>query len=227
MIDLLELHKYFILKHLHEGDVAVDFTMGNGHDTEFLSKTVGPEGFVYAFDIQEQALASTQEHLVKVGCPDNYQLILDSHSNVKKYVDVPFKAGMFNLGWLPGGDKSITTLRETTLPAIHEADGITDGGEGGLTEGGDGLVSAGEPAQVEHTRLEGDVHVLLEVGVGVQDELVVIGAARLHQMLLGGGQGLLLDVEGVDEALGAHGLGEEFGVVAVTHGEIHRHVAGL
>ena len=120
MIDLLELHKYFILKHLKPGDVAVDFTMGNGHDTEFLSKTVGPEGFVYAFDIQEQALASTQEHLVKVGCPDNYQLILDSHSNVKKYVDVPFKAGMFNLGWLPGGDKSITTLRETTLPAIRE-----------------------------------------------------------------------------------------------------------
>jgi hypothetical protein len=126
MIDLLELHKYFILKHLKPGDVAVDFTMGNGHDTEFLSKTVGPEGFVYAFDIQEQALASTQEHLVKVGCPDNYQLILDSHSNVKKYVDVPFKAGMFNLGWLPGGDKSITTLRETTLPAIRDAISLMD-----------------------------------------------------------------------------------------------------
>ena len=49
MIDLLELHKYFILKHLREGDVAVDFTMGNGHDTEFLSKTVGENGHVYAF----------------------------------------------------------------------------------------------------------------------------------------------------------------------------------
>ena len=122
MIDLLELHKYFILKHLRPGDVAVDFTMGNGHDTEFLSKTVGPEGFVYAFDIQEQALASTQEHLVRVGCPDNYQLILDSHSNVKKYVDVPFKAGMFNLGYLPGnGNKQLTTKRTTTLPAVQGA----------------------------------------------------------------------------------------------------------
>jgi hypothetical protein len=126
MIDLLELHKYFILKHLRPGDVAVDFTMGNGHDTEFLSKAVGPDGFVYAFDIQEQALASTQENLVKAGCPDNYQLILDSHSNVKKYVDVPFRAGMFNLGWLPGGDKSITTLRETTLPAIEAAIDLLD-----------------------------------------------------------------------------------------------------
>ena len=41
MIDLLDLHKQFILTHLKEGDVCVDFTMGNGHDTEFLSKTVG------------------------------------------------------------------------------------------------------------------------------------------------------------------------------------------
>ena len=126
MIDLLDLHKYFILKHLRPGDVAVDFTMGNGHDTEFLSKTVGPDGFVYAFDVQEQALSSTQEHLVRTGCPDNYQLILDSHSNVKKYVDVPFRAGMFNLGWLPGGDKSITTMRETTMPAIETAISLLD-----------------------------------------------------------------------------------------------------
>ena len=86
MIDLLELHKFFIGNHLHAGDIAVDFTMGNGHDTAYLSKAVGSDGFVYAFDIQEQALASTQERLVAEGCPDNYRLILDSHSNVKKYV---------------------------------------------------------------------------------------------------------------------------------------------
>ena len=126
MIDLLELHKFFIGNHLHAGDIAVDFTMGNGHDTAYLSKAVGSDGFVYAFDIQEQALASTQERLVAEGCPDNYRLILDSHSNVKKYVDVPFKAGMFNLGWLPGGDKSVTTLRETTLPAIRDAIDLMD-----------------------------------------------------------------------------------------------------
>ena len=67
MLDLLALQKYFILEHLKEGDVAVDFTMGNGHDTEFLSKTVGENGHVYAFDIQEQAVASTSENLKKAG----------------------------------------------------------------------------------------------------------------------------------------------------------------
>jgi hypothetical protein len=126
MIDLLQLHKYFILNHLKEGDVAVDFTMGNGYDTEFLSKTVGPNGRVYAFDIQKQAVDSTARHLKEVGCPDNYTLIHDSHQYVKNYVKEPIKAGMFNLGWLPGGDKSITTLRETTLPAIEAAIDLMD-----------------------------------------------------------------------------------------------------
>ena len=126
MIDLLDLQKHFILTHLKEGDVAVDFTMGNGHDTEFLSKTVGPTGHVFAFDVQEQALASTADRLRETGCPDNCTLILDSHHNVKQYVDVPIKAGMFNLGYLPGSDKTVTTMRATTLPAIEAAIELMD-----------------------------------------------------------------------------------------------------
>lgn len=121
MLDLLDLHKNFILKHLGEGDTAVDFTMGNGHDTEFLSKTVGESGHVYAFDVQQAALDSTAKKLREAGCPENYTLIKDSHHKVLDYVKGPIKAGMFNLGYLPGGDKSITTMRETTMPAIEAA----------------------------------------------------------------------------------------------------------
>lgn len=124
MIDLLSLHKQFILTHLKEGDVCADFTMGNGHDTEFLSKTVGENGRVYAFDIQPQAVASTAENLKAAGCPENYTLICDSHHKAAEYIHEPIKAGMFNLGWLPGGDKSITTMRETTMPAIEAAIGL-------------------------------------------------------------------------------------------------------
>ena len=87
MIDLLDMHKHFILTHLKEGDVCADFTMGNGHDTAFLSKIVGEGGKVYAFDIQEKALESTRETLAKENCPHNYTLILDSHHNAKKYID--------------------------------------------------------------------------------------------------------------------------------------------
>ncbi len=121
MIDLLNLHKQFILTHLKEGDIAVDFTMGNGHDTAFLSHTVGPVGHVYAFDIQKQALESTARLLKEQHCPDNVTLIQASHHLIKDYVKQPFRAGMFNLGYLPGGDKRITTMRETTMPAIEAA----------------------------------------------------------------------------------------------------------
>lgn len=122
MTDLLSLHKNFILSHLKEGDVCADFTMGNGHDTAFLSKTVGKAGHVYAFDIQENALESTKKRLESENCPENYTLILDSHSNLKEYIKEPIVAGMFNLGYLPGNNnKKVTTMRKTTLPAVKDA----------------------------------------------------------------------------------------------------------
>ena len=126
MIRLLDLQKQFILAHLKEGDVAADFTMGNGHDTEFLSKTVGEKGRVYAFDIQEMAVNSTRQNLKNAECPENYTLIHDSHHNAGKYIEGKIKAGMFNLGYLPGGDKNITTMRETTMPAIEAAISMLD-----------------------------------------------------------------------------------------------------
>ena len=122
MVDLVGLHKYFIMEHLKEGDTVVDFTMGNGNDTLFLSKAVGESGKVYAFDIQEDALISTRAHLEANGAPENYTLICASHHRVKEFVTEPIKAGMFNLGYLPrSGRKAVTTMRETTRPAVEAA----------------------------------------------------------------------------------------------------------
>ena len=127
MVDLTGLHKHFILEHLGERDVAVDFTMGNGGDTLFLSKTVGETGKVYAFDIQEEALTSTRAYLEENNAPENYQLICASHHRVKEFVEGPIKAGMFNLGYLPrSGKKYVTTMRETTMPAVKAAIELLD-----------------------------------------------------------------------------------------------------
>ena len=75
MTDLLSLHKYFLSAHLKKGGIAVDFTMGNGHDTEYLCRAVyGGEdlpGHVYAFDVQRQALESTEKLLTETGCPQD------------------------------------------------------------------------------------------------------------------------------------------------------------
>lgn len=125
MVDLTGLHKYFILEHLKDGDVAVDFTMGNGNDTLFLSRTVGESGRVYAFDIQEDALISTRAHLQANGAPENYTLICASHDRVCEFVKEPIKAGMFNLGYLPrSGRKGVTTMLATTMPAVEAAIGL-------------------------------------------------------------------------------------------------------
>ena len=122
MVDLTGLHKHFILEHLRPGDAAADFTMGNGNDTLFLSKTVGEEGRVYAFDIQSEALVSTKAFLEENGAPEHYTLIHDSHHNAAEYIKEPIKAGMFNLGYLPrSGRKAVTTMRETTMPAVEAA----------------------------------------------------------------------------------------------------------
>ena len=112
---------------LKEGDTCADFTMGNGHDTLFLSTTVGEKGKVYAFDIQESALESTRARLEAEGAPKNYTLIRDSHSNLDLYIKEKIKAGMFNLGYLPGsGNKALTTMRKTTIPAVLGAIDILD-----------------------------------------------------------------------------------------------------
>lgn len=121
MTDLLELQKSFLLRHISEGDTVADFTMGNGHDTLWLSDMVGEKGKVYAFDIQPQAVESTRALLEKEACHQNYTLILDSHSECDKYINTTIKAGVFNLGYLPGSDKKITTLHETTRIAVEKA----------------------------------------------------------------------------------------------------------
>ncbi len=130
MLDLLTTEKEFIARHIKAGGTAVDFTMGNGHDTLWLSKAVGENGKVFAFDIQQQALDSTSK-LLESEDVHNVTLIKASHHLVKDYVKEPICVGMFNLGWLPGGDKSVTTLHETTLPAIEAAIELLDH-DGGL-----------------------------------------------------------------------------------------------
>lgn len=118
MVDLNRLQKSFLERHIKRGGVAVDFTMGNGNDTRWLSDAVGPTGHVYAFDIQPQALERTRALLESSGCAHNYTLILDSHENVLDYVAGPICAGVFNLGYLPGSDKTVTTMRPSTLKAV-------------------------------------------------------------------------------------------------------------
>ena len=55
--------RHFITLQIRPGDLCIDATMGNGHDTELLCQLAGPTGHVLAFDVQNQALQNTQKRL--------------------------------------------------------------------------------------------------------------------------------------------------------------------
>lgn len=110
---------------LRPGSWVVDATAGNGHDTEFLAKAVSPDGRVFAIDIQQVAIQATATRLEKAGLLDRVTLIREDHSRMRNVLACGIRSRIdlvcFNLGYLPHGDKAVTTTRESTLSALHEA----------------------------------------------------------------------------------------------------------
>ena len=116
-----KLAERYIKDSILPGDTVIDATMGNGGDTERLCRLVGETGRVYAFDIQEDALASTARRLEAAELLKRTSLILDGHEHMESYVKDSVQAVVFNLGWLPGGNHAVTTKAETTLEALQAA----------------------------------------------------------------------------------------------------------
>jgi predicted methyltransferase len=111
---------------LTPGDTAVDATVGNGHDTLFLAECVGPTGRVVGFDIQPSALAETTRRLREAGVEGRVELLLRGHEEMTAWFAESAsmaspRAVMFNLGYRPGGDKSVITRPVTTVTALGAA----------------------------------------------------------------------------------------------------------
>lgn len=109
----------FIKEHVKPGDFCIDATAGNGNDTKELAMLVGEEGTVLAFDIQKQALDNTNRRLQEEGLSKRVQLICDSHTNMNQYAEAEsVSCIVFNFGYLPGGDHSLATRKDTSVEAI-------------------------------------------------------------------------------------------------------------
>ncbi|WP_432664841.1 class I SAM-dependent methyltransferase [Wukongibacter baidiensis] len=115
-----DLAKDLISKVVMEKDIVVDATVGNGNDTLFLCDLVGEEGRVIGFDVQKVALEKAEKRLLERKVLDRVELINSGHENMKDYINGEVSAIMFNLGYLPGKDHTITTKYDTTLKAIKE-----------------------------------------------------------------------------------------------------------
>ena len=99
---------------VNESSTCVDMTVGNGHDTELLCAC---SKFVYGFDIQSQAIENTLSKLTKFS---NFELILDNHSNIDNHINEQVDFVIYNLGYLPSGDKSVVTKTESTIISLQK-----------------------------------------------------------------------------------------------------------
>jgi tRNA A58 N-methylase Trm61 len=108
------------------GDVVIDATVGQGHDTLKLAQLVGLQGNVFGFDIQEEALSIAQERInTKLGSGTPVNCVLCSHEFMMEAIPKEsigkVSAIMFNLGYLPGFDHLITTLPQSTVAGLKAA----------------------------------------------------------------------------------------------------------
>jgi Putative rRNA methylase len=124
-VSLVKLAHGLIKEKVKPGDIVIDATVGNGHDTVFLLDLVKPNGRVYGFDIQQTAIDSALTNLQDKPFIENLTLIRASHAEMCENIPPTYhgkiSAVMFNLGFLPGGDKEIITQAGSTLIAVDSA----------------------------------------------------------------------------------------------------------
>ena len=121
---ILPFAKSLLTNAVAPGDIVVDATLGNGHDTVFLANLVGEHGKVYGFDVQQEAIEATKKRLTEQNLTDRVTTFHEGHEQIAAKIPVEdhgkITGAIFNLGYLPGGDKTIVTHSETTIAAIEQ-----------------------------------------------------------------------------------------------------------
>ena len=99
---------------LKEDSIVIDATCGNGLDSLKLIKIIS-KGKLFSFDIQKKAIENTKMLLNGF---ENISYFLDSHADFSKFIKKEINLIVYNLGYLPGSDKSITTKVDSTVDSI-------------------------------------------------------------------------------------------------------------
>lgn len=108
-----------------EAQVVVDATCGNGHDLLYLVKQAKENCHFYAIDVQEQAIQATQHLLMTTPLGKGVSITYThgSHDRVlsREIQEDALDLVVFNLGYLPGADKSLMTKSPATIGAVEAA----------------------------------------------------------------------------------------------------------
>lgn len=117
----LDIIKRVITETVQEGDICIDATAGRGNDTLLLCGLVGDNGHVTAFDIQQDAVDSTRQLLEINVVSHRAEVLLKSHSEMDQlFEENTVSCITFNFGWLPKGDHTVFTHKETSIEAIEK-----------------------------------------------------------------------------------------------------------
>ncbi len=99
-------------------DHVIDATLGNGQDALFLAPLC-TRGKLTGIDVQEQAISSAQEILKEYY---HIEYVLGSHATFPNHLTPEtIKLIVYNLGYLPRGDKTIVTQTSSTLESVQNA----------------------------------------------------------------------------------------------------------
>lgn len=124
-LGILPFARALITNYIESGDIVIDATCGNGNDTLYLAQLLNNTGHIHAFDIQAQAISNAKE---KTKDFNNISYHQTGHENVLDVLNQTVKLAIFNLGYLPKGDKSIVTIPKTTIQAIDNIFSILEVG---------------------------------------------------------------------------------------------------
>ena len=101
---------------VHAGDLAIDATVGNGHDLLFLAQQVGAQGQVVGFDVQAAALQKARARIAEARLADKVSLRLCGHEHMVAALPADWPgqvaAVMFNLGYLPGESAGLLSFTQ-------------------------------------------------------------------------------------------------------------------
>lgn len=110
---------------IRPGCCLIDATCGNGKDTLRLAQLIDQMGSVLALDIQGEAIEHTERLLSEQLSEQRRKqvhLFHQSHETFPKIAyQKPVQLIVYNLGYLPGGNKELTTLTKATLNSLNAA----------------------------------------------------------------------------------------------------------
>lgn len=108
------------------GNCVIDATCGNGNDTLLLAQIVlqdGATGRIIAMDKQQQALDAARQLLARHLSSERLSHVSFYQQCHSSFPDEIGKESValivYNLGYLPGGNKNLTTLSATTIQSLE------------------------------------------------------------------------------------------------------------